>query len=80
MIFVHGDIHCDPHAGNIIIRKSKNGSDDVDVILLDHGLYVVSFVDIPQNYIHQLRLPTAFSLIIIMIIIGLVSILNDLFF
>lgn len=40
MIFVHGDIHCDPHAGNILVRKDSKDKNDVEVILLDHGLYV----------------------------------------
>lgn len=39
MIFVHGDVHCDPHAGNIMVRKSKNKK-GVELILLDHGLYI----------------------------------------
>lgn len=38
MIFVDGYIHCDPHPGNIIIHKDPKTS-NVDIILLDHGLY-----------------------------------------
>eukprot|EP00731_Ephydatia_muelleri_P027269 Em0019g142a len=37
MIFIHGFIHCDPHPGNVLARKDKNGS--VEIVLLDHGLY-----------------------------------------
>ena len=37
MIFKHGFIHCDPHPGNILINKQKNG--DPEIVLLDHGLY-----------------------------------------
>jgi aarF domain-containing kinase len=42
MIFVQGYIHCDPHPGNILIRKNSRGV--VDIVLLDHGLYHVSAV------------------------------------
>ncbi|KRY85463.1 putative aarF domain-containing protein kinase 1 -like protein [Trichinella pseudospiralis] len=37
MIFVHGDVHCDPHPGNILVRKDSNGQ--TEIVLLDHGLY-----------------------------------------
>lgn len=40
MIFINGFVHSDPHPGNILVHKSKNG--DNEVILLDHGLYAVS--------------------------------------
>ena len=40
MIFAHGFVHCDPHPGNVLIRKDGNGR--VEVVLLDHGLYTVS--------------------------------------
>ena len=39
MIFHHGFVHCDPHPGNVLVRKNKHGNDEV--ILLDHGLYTV---------------------------------------
>ena len=39
MIFVHGFVHCDPHPGNILIRKTKEN--DMEMVLLDHGLYQV---------------------------------------
>lgn len=41
MIFVNGFVHSDPHPGNILVRKSTKG--DTEVVLLDHGLYAVSF-------------------------------------
>lgn len=40
MIFKSGTVHCDPHPGNILVRKTDDN--DFDVILLDHGLYTVS--------------------------------------
>ncbi|CAK0787023.1 hypothetical protein CVIRNUC_010239 [Coccomyxa viridis] len=36
MIFTFGDVHCDPHAANMMVRK-KNGKPEL--VLLDHGLY-----------------------------------------
>ena len=36
MIFTTGNVHCDPHPGNILIRK-KDGKPEL--ILLDHGFY-----------------------------------------
>lgn len=32
-------MHCDPHPGNILIKKTDDGP---QIILLDHGLYTVS--------------------------------------
>ncbi|RWS27021.1 putative aarF domain-containing protein kinase 1-like protein, partial [Leptotrombidium deliense] len=46
MIFNEGYVHCDPHPGNILIR---NGSNGVEVVLLDHGLYTT----LPENFRHQ---------------------------
>ena len=40
MIYIHGYVHCDPHPGNVLVRKNKNGNSEL--ILLDHGLYTVS--------------------------------------
>jgi len=37
MIFKHGFIHSDPHPANMLIRKKKN--DELQLVLLDHGLY-----------------------------------------
>jgi aarF domain-containing kinase len=38
----YGFVHCDPHAGNVLVRRHiKNGRDTgrPQVVLLDHGLY-----------------------------------------
>ncbi|KXJ29903.1 putative aarF domain-containing protein kinase 1 [Exaiptasia diaphana] len=37
MIFVTGYVHCDPHPGNVLVRKDNQ--DNVEIVLLDHGLY-----------------------------------------
>jgi len=40
MIFVHGRVHADPHAGNIYIRcLDSPGTKRPQLVLLDHGLY-----------------------------------------
>jgi aarF domain-containing kinase len=37
-IFLWGIVHCDPHPGNIFIRRLPNGKPEV--VLIDHGLYI----------------------------------------
>ena len=37
MIFVFGDVHCDPHAANLLVRRAAAGGPEL--VLLDHGLY-----------------------------------------
>ena len=39
MIFMRGFIHCDPHAGNVLVRPGRDGT--AQIVLLDHGLYKV---------------------------------------
>ena len=39
MIFVNGYVHCDPHPGNILVRRSPMRG--VEIVFLDHGLYQV---------------------------------------
>ena len=36
-VFLSGFVHCDPHPGNCLIRRSKNGTPEM--VLVDHGLY-----------------------------------------
>nr|XP_039325245.1 aarF domain-containing protein kinase 1 isoform X6 [Saimiri boliviensis boliviensis] len=38
MIFVNGFVHCDPHPGNVLVRKQP-GTGKAEIVLLDHGLY-----------------------------------------
>lgn len=37
MIFVNGFVHCDPHAGNLMVKPKGHGR--FELFLLDHGLY-----------------------------------------
>ena len=41
MIYEKGFVHSDPHPGNIFVRPKvlPNGQKDIEVVLLDHGLY-----------------------------------------
>ncbi|KRX57814.1 putative aarF domain-containing protein kinase 1 -like protein, partial [Trichinella sp. T9] len=48
MIFVHGDVHCDPHPGNILVHKDSNGQ--TEIVLLDHGLYTKLDENFRLNY------------------------------
>ncbi len=44
-------LHCDPHGGNIAIRKNtKRRGANFDIILYDHGLYRDIPVDIRRSY------------------------------
>lgn len=36
-IFHTGFVHADPHPGNVLVRKNKDGT--AEIVLLDHGLY-----------------------------------------
>ncbi|XP_051941722.1 aarF domain-containing protein kinase 1 isoform X1 [Hippocampus zosterae] len=49
MIFIHGFVHCDPHPGNVLVRKCQK-SKKTEIILLDHGLYQVLQPDFRVNY------------------------------
>lgn len=42
MIFVHGYVHCDPHPGNVLVRRNQITNEE-EIVLLDHGLYSVIF-------------------------------------
>ncbi|PVU97627.1 hypothetical protein BB561_000445 [Smittium simulii] len=40
MIFNDGFVHCDPHPGNIFIRKAQTPTGkNFEIVMLDHGLY-----------------------------------------
>lgn len=38
MIFKAGFVHSDPHPGNLFARKNAEGK--LELVLLDHGIYV----------------------------------------
>ncbi|CAG9529963.1 unnamed protein product [Cercopithifilaria johnstoni] len=48
MIFINGYVHCDPHPGNVLVSKAKDGR--VSIILLDHGLYLTLGSDFRIKY------------------------------
>ncbi|XP_071486995.1 aarF domain-containing protein kinase 1-like [Diadema antillarum] len=50
MIFVHGYVHCDPHPGNVLVRH--NDKMEVEIVLLDHGLYQTLTDDFRLDYSH----------------------------
>ncbi|KAI9829422.1 MAG: hypothetical protein M1819_006359 [Sarea resinae] len=37
-MFLWGVVHCDPHPGNILVRRLPSGK--AELVLLDHGLYI----------------------------------------
>lgn len=49
MVFVFGHVHCDPHAGNLLVRP-KGSRGNFEVFLLDHGLYRELNDDFRQAY------------------------------
>jgi len=48
MIFKYGYVHCDPHPGNVLVRKNPNGKEEI--VLLDHGLYTQLNNEFRLNY------------------------------
>ncbi|XP_068821417.1 aarF domain-containing protein kinase 1 isoform X5 [Capricornis sumatraensis] len=54
MIFVNGFVHCDPHPGNVLVRKRPD-TGKVEIVLLDHGLYQDSEIrNHAANYLPQI--------------------------
>ncbi|XP_071961915.1 aarF domain-containing protein kinase 1-like [Antedon mediterranea] len=49
MIFVHGFVHCDPHPGNVLVKKN-NTTGRQEIVLLDHGLYQILTNEFRLNY------------------------------
>merc|ERR1712000_118193 len=47
-IFKWGVVRCDPHPGNIFIRRLPNGK--AELVLIDHGLYVYLKDDFRHQY------------------------------
>lgn len=47
-MFLWGYVHCDPHPGNIFIRRKPNGHSEL--VLIDHGLYIHMSPDFRHQY------------------------------
>ena len=46
MIYEKGFVHSDPHPGTLFVRKKViNGRDDIELVILDHGIYT----DLPED-------------------------------
>ncbi|KAM7156553.1 aarF domain-containing protein kinase 1 isoform 2-T4 [Molossus nigricans] len=51
MVFVNGFVHCDPHPGNVLVRKHPD-TGKAEIVLLDHGLYQVLTEEFRLDYCH----------------------------
>eukprot|EP00045_Choanoeca_perplexa_P009278 m.88452 g.88452 ORF g.88452 m.88452 type:complete len:550 (+) comp14832_c0_seq2:1271-2920(+) len=49
-LFVSGRVHGDPHPGNILVRPDPNNSKEYQVVIIDHGLYVIESEGFRQTY------------------------------
>ena len=47
-MFLWGWVHCDPHPGNIFIRRRPNGHSEL--VLIDHGLYIQMSAEFRHQY------------------------------
>lgn len=47
-MFLWGWVHCDPHPGNIFIRRQPNGRSEL--VLIDHGVYIQMSPDFRHKY------------------------------
>jgi aarF domain-containing kinase len=47
-MFLWGWVHCDPHPGNIFIRRKPSGKPEL--VLIDHGLYIHMDPDFRHQY------------------------------
>lgn len=60
MIFVNGFVHCDPHPGNVLVRKCPK-SNKTEIVLLDHGLYQVRHRPRPPQTRHRSKFITYYT-------------------
>lgn len=49
-LFVSGNLHADPHPGNILVRVRPGTKNKLDVVIIDHGLYCHEPEDFRKNY------------------------------
>jgi aarF domain-containing kinase len=47
-LFIFGLVHCDPHPGNIFIRRLPSGK--AELVLIDHGLYISLSPELRKTY------------------------------
>lgn len=47
-MFLWGLVHCDPHPGNIFVRRLPSGKPEI--VLIDHGLYITMDPKFRQQY------------------------------
>lgn len=47
-MFLWGTVHCDPHPGNIFVRRLPNGHSEL--VLIDHGLYIKMSSEFRHQY------------------------------
>ncbi|KAE8403887.1 ABC1 family-domain-containing protein [Aspergillus pseudonomiae] len=47
-MFLWGILHCDPHPGNIFVRRQPSGQPEL--VLIDHGLYIHMDTDFRHQY------------------------------
>ena len=47
-MFLWGYVHCDPHPGNIFIRRQPSGNPEL--VLIDHGLYIHMSPEFRRQY------------------------------
>ncbi|OAG39555.1 hypothetical protein AYO21_06199 [Fonsecaea monophora] len=47
-MFLWGKVHCDPHPGNIFVRRLPNGHSEL--VLIDHGLYITMSPSFRHQY------------------------------
>ena len=48
MLFRKGFVHSDPHPGNMFVRKNDHG--ELELVLLDHGIYAELDDNVRINY------------------------------
>ncbi|KAI9284645.1 ABC1 family-domain-containing protein [Umbelopsis sp. AD052] len=49
-IFKSGFVHGDPHPGNVLVRKHPKKKNEIQVVLIDHGLYIEESERFRQQY------------------------------